>query len=134
MTGTILLSRRALLGLAAALALASPALAHHGWGWTRDDWFELSGTITEIYVGNPHVTLTVLADGTEWDVDLSPLSSALAAGFDETVAKVGDEVTVIGHRALDDAETHMKAVRVVIDGTNYDVYPGRAADYDRQKA
>lgn len=114
-------------------AFALPALAHHGWGWTQDAWFELSGTLTEIYVGNPHATLTIEAgDGTLWEVDLAPLSRTLNAGFDEDIAAPGDPVTVIGHRSIDPGEAHMKAVRVIHQGVSYDVYPARAAGYDNR--
>lgn len=45
-----LISRRSLLALSAALSLlmAVPALAHHGWSWASEDWFELKGTLTDI--------------------------------------------------------------------------------------
>ena len=128
MPNTIGLTRR--FFIAAFLATATPALAHHGWAWTSDDWFELSGTITDIYIGNPHVTIEVDAEGTIWEVDLAPLSRTLNAGFDENAAAVGDQVTLIGHRAIDAAENHMKAVRVIVRGETYDVYPGRAGQLE----
>jgi len=120
------LSRRAFVaGAAAACALASPAFAHHGWAWTEDQPFELTGTIEEIYVGNPHVTLKVRAEDGVWDVDLAPLAASLRAGFDESAATVGDEVTCVGFRSRDHAEHHMKAARVIVSGKTYDVYPNR---------
>ena len=36
-----------------------------------------------------------------------------------------DAVTVIGNRDQDHSRPHMKAVRIVIDGRNYDMYPER---------
>ncbi len=116
--------------LSGLLAAAPAALAHHGWAWTSDEWFELTGTVTAVYIGNPHATLTLEAKGESWDVDLAPLSRTLDAGFDENAAAVGDDVTVIGHRSEDPADTHMKAVRVIVGPQAYDVYPGRAAEYD----
>lgn len=123
---------KAIAGLALTLFIALPATAHHGWGWTSEDWFELTGTITEVYVGNPHATLEVEAEGQVWEVDLAPLSRTLNAGFDENVASAGDDVTLIGHRSTDANAFHMKAVRIIIGDETYDVYPGFAADYDRQ--
>jgi hypothetical protein len=119
------ISRRALLAGSAAALLAAPAFAHHGWAWTEDEPFELTGAIEEIYIGNPHVTLKVRAEEGVWDVDLAPLSRTVAAGFDENAAKVGDEVTCVGFRSRDHAELHMKAARVVVNGNTYDVYPDR---------
>ena len=82
--------------LIACLVLGFPAIAHHGWSWTEEETFELKGKIVEIYVGNPHAT-----------------------------AKAGDEVTAIGNRSKDKAERRMKAVRIIVGGKTYDVYPDR---------
>jgi hypothetical protein len=115
-------------GLAALLLVlaAIPALSHHGWAWTADGFFELEGVIAEIYIGNPHATLDVDVEGETWRVELAPPSRTIAAGFTEDVAKKGDEVTAIGHRSRDSNERRMKAVRLVIGGKTYDVYPDMA--------
>ena len=124
------LNRRMLIsgGAAAGLALlaASPTFAHHGWSWTQDGMFELTGVIKEIYIGNPHATLDVDVEGEIWRVELAPPARTIAAGLTEDVAKVGDEVTAVGNRSRDEAEKRMKAVRITVNGKSYDVYPGRA--------
>ena len=107
-------------------SLALPALAHHGWSWTETGFFQLEGVITEIYHGNPHVTMDVDAGGAIWRVELAPPAATSAAGFIDGVAKVGDEVTAIGNRSLDETERRMKAVRVIVGGATYDIYPDRA--------
>lgn len=115
-------------GVLAVVALAAAggaALAHHGWFWTDDGDFVLEGTIEEIYLGNPHATLKVMAEGELWHVDLAPPSRTAAAGFVEGVAAVGDEVIALGQRSADPDELKMKAERLTIDGVNYDVYPDR---------
>ena len=115
---------------AAATALAAvPALAHHGWDWTSPDPFVLEGTITEIYIGNPHATLAVQAEGGVWHIDLAPPMRTVAAGFVEGVASVGDAVTLFGHRSIIPADLSMKAVRVVVNGRTYDVYDDRLAPF-----
>ena len=121
-------TRRSAVAALALTALVGQALAHHGWAWTDGERYELTGTITEIYLGQPHATLKVEAEDGIWDVDLAPLSRTLAAGFDENAAKVGDEVTAIGNRAADPADLHMKAARLIVNGKTYDVYPGRLGD------
>ena len=116
------------VGLAASLAFLAaslPAAAHHGWSWTQDGFFELTGTITAIFYGNPHPTLDVEANGETWRVDLATARATQNAGFLEDTAKVGDEVTVIGNRSRDSTERLMKAVRVTVGGKTYDVYPNR---------
>ncbi|WP_246225907.1 DUF6152 family protein [Chelativorans xinjiangense] len=113
------------LGIGLAAGAAVPALAHHGWAWTEDEPFELTGTVEDIYIGNPHVTLTVRAEDGLWHVDLAPLAPTLRAGFDEGAAEIGDTVTCVGFRSRDPGQMSMKAARVVIDGETYDVYPSR---------
>lgn len=118
--------RRMVLAALLCLAAAGPALAHHGWSWTEDGFFELKGVITEIYIGNPHAALDVDAEGEIWRVELAPPSRTVAAGFTEEVAKKGDEVTAIGNRSREETEKRMKAVRIIVNGKTYDVYPDRA--------
>jgi hypothetical protein len=112
-------------GAATAALIATSALAHHGWSWAEEKQSELTGTIEDIYIGNPHAVLMVEAEDGLWTVELAPPSRTRAAGFDENAAKVGDEVTAIGNRSLDQNEKRMKAVRIVVNGKTYDVYPDR---------
>lgn len=114
-----------LLALGLAFSAVVPALAHHGWAWTEDEPFELTGTIEEIYIGHPHVTLEIRAEDGVWHVDLAPLARTLRAGFDEGAARTGDTVTCIGFRSRDHGELSMKAARIIINGQTYDVYPNR---------
>ncbi|RWQ21774.1 DUF6152 family protein [Mesorhizobium sp.] len=117
--------RSVALTAAVMLAAGTAAYAHHGWSWTQDGFFELRGKITAIYIGNPHATLNVDAEGEAWRVEMAPPSRTIAAGFTEEVAKVGDEVTAIGNRSVEASEKRMKAVRVIVGGKTYDVYPDR---------
>ncbi|MER8398528.1 DUF6152 family protein [Mesorhizobium sp. M1348] len=118
-------NRSVTLAAAVILVAGTAAYAHHGWSWTQDGFFELKGKITAIYIGNPHATLDVDAEGAVWRVEMAPPSRTIAAGFTEGVAKVGDEVTAIGHRSRDESEKRMKAVRIIVGGKTYDVYPDR---------
>jgi hypothetical protein len=120
------IARAAVLAAGLSLGAAIPALAHHGWSWTESGFFQVEGVITDIFIGNPHATLDVDVEGTVWRVELAPLGPTTAAGFVEGVAQVGDEVTAIGNRSADANETRMKAVRIIVNGNTYDVYPDRA--------
>jgi len=115
-----------LAAAALAGAMAVPAAAHHGWGWTESGFFQLEGLITAVYIGNPHATIDVDVEGVIWRVELAPPGPTMAAGFVEGVARPGDEVTAIGNRSADGVEPRMKAVRVIVGGQTYDVYPERA--------
>jgi hypothetical protein len=117
-----------LLAAAAALAAlaAGPALAHHGWSWAEAAQSTLGGTIKSISMDPPHPGLVVTADdGTDWQIDLGNPRQTERSGFARETAKPGDAITVLGNRSLDASEMRMKAVRVTIDGRNYDMYPER---------
>ena len=109
----------------AILAAGTTAFAHHGWSWTDDGFFQLEGVIKDIYIGNPHATLDVDAQGELWRVELAPPSRTIAAGFTEEAARIGDELTAIGNRSRDHDEKRMKAVRIIVNGKTYDVYADR---------
>lgn len=117
--------RAALVAAALAVSVAPAALAHHGWAWAEDGFFELTGTIAAIHYGNPHPTLDVEVEGEVWRVDLATPRATARAGFMEDTAKVGDEVTAIGNRSRDATDRWMKAVRIIVNGATYDVYPDR---------
>jgi hypothetical protein len=120
-------SRLAVALLAASLGAGASSLAdaHHGWTWAEDEFFELKGTISKVSITNPHAMIDVTANGEEWRVELAAPGPTARAGFTAESAKGGDEITAIGNRSKDKAERRMKAVRIVVGGKTYDVYPGR---------
>lgn len=125
-----MITRRDLLattGAAVALSLgaALPARAHHGWRWTEDGNFELTGIIKTAQLGNPHGVLTVDADGELWTVEVGQPWRNERAGLTDAMLAVGREVTVSGARSADAADKRVKAERVIIDGQTYNLYPGR---------
>ena len=86
----------------------------------------LEGTIADISMSPPHPTLRVKAsDGVVWQVDLGNPRQTERSGFTGDTARVGDPIRVLGNRAKDRDKAHMKAVRITIDGRNYDMYPER---------
>ncbi len=111
-------------GLAALWILATAALPHRGWTWAEEEQTELTGTIAEIYIGPPHPTLEVAGeDGQVWTIELGKPRLTAASGFTGGVSALGDAIVVLGHRALDASDIRMKAVRITIDGAQYDIYP-----------
>jgi hypothetical protein len=101
------------------------AFAHHGWRWTEDGNFELTGVITAVRLGNPHGILDVDADGEAWIVEVGQPYRHARAGLTDEMLVEGVEITASGGRSADHSENRMKAERVTIDGTLYDLYPDR---------
>lgn len=118
-------SRRVFLAFFATLT-ALPAMAHHGWRWTADGTFELTGVITTAELGNPHGLLTVTANGEAWTVEVGQPWRNERAGLTDEMMAPGVEITVRGKRSADPAQLVVKAERVLIDGTLYDLYPDRS--------
>jgi hypothetical protein len=120
--------RLVLVALVAAAIPGLPALAHHGWSWAEGEQMTLEGTIQSISMSPPHPTLQVeAADGVVWQVDLGNPRQTERSGFTGDTAEPGDAITVLGNRSKDPDDMHMKAVRITIDGQNYDMYPERIA-------
>ncbi|WP_411037307.1 DUF6152 family protein [Shinella sp. BYT-45] len=101
------------------------ALAHHGWGWAEEAQTELTGKVVSVTVAPPHPSLDVEAADGLWKIELGNPRQTERSGFDETSAKPGDEVVVLGNRSLDRSEKRMKAVRITVAGKVYDIYPER---------
>jgi hypothetical protein len=120
-------SRLVIAALTGTAILASlPVLAHHGWSWAEGEQMELKGTIKTISMAPPHPMLMVTAeDGKEWQVDLGNPNQTARSGFTGDTTKPGEAITAMGNRHLDKTKAHMKAVRIVIAGKNYDMYPER---------
>lgn len=120
-------TRRTLMGLVAfaTVGLAGSALAHHGWRWTADGNFELTGIIQTAELGNPHGVLTVDADGEAWTVEVGQPWRNERAGLTDDMLIPGVELTASGQRSANEDEKLMKAERVFIDGERYDLYPDR---------
>ena len=114
-----------LSALAGATLIAGAAMAHHGWSWAEADQIDLTGKITAISFAPPHPTLELETAEGPWRIELGNPNQTQRSGFVEGIATVGDEITVRGNRSLDPDEKRLKAVRVIVEGTNYDIYPSR---------
>ncbi|HWX49850.1 MAG TPA: DUF6152 family protein [Roseomonas sp.] len=119
--------RRALAGgLLAAMLSSAVAMAHHGWSWAEEEQVTLTGTVREVYIGQPHPTLRVeTAEDGVWLVELGNPRQTQRAGFVEGSAKPGDRVTALGNRSRQAGERRMKAVRITVGERRYDIYPER---------
>ena len=123
------LSRRqtwlVLAALAVGMLLAQGALAHHGWGWASDEEFQITGSITNVRLGNPHGEVTLNVKGEDWVVEVGQPWRNERAGLTPALLNAGRLITVHGHRSAKERERLVKAERVVIDGKSYNLYPDR---------
>lgn len=115
------------LALTVAVFEAQLAHAHHGWGWTSDQEFELTGKIVAVRLGNPHGELTVEVDGQRWTVEVGQPWRNERAGLADDLLSIDRVLTVHGHRSSNPEQRLMKAERIVIDGQSYNLYPDRAS-------
>jgi hypothetical protein len=83
---------------AAALALAMPAFAHHGWSeYDQNQSLTLTGKIVETGYEHPHGHVKLETPGKTWLVVLAPPSRMQNRGLaPEAIAK-GQTVTVVAY-------------------------------------
>jgi hypothetical protein len=116
------------LGAIAAAGIATFATgagAHHGWSWAEGELFELTGVISSARLGNPHGMLKVAATDGEWTVEVGQPWRNARAGLTDSMLAKGVRLTIVGNRARDKKLKVLKAVRLIINGRNYDLYPER---------
>jgi len=81
-----------------ALAVMTPALAHHGWGGYKED-IAMRVTVSALKLGNPHDRLVATdAEGREWNLLLAPPARNRRFGFNEESLSVGDSIDLVGQK------------------------------------
>ena len=80
------------------LAAVPTVLAHHGWSGYKEV-IEMSATVTELKLGNPHDRLVATDEsGQEWNLLLAPPARNRRFGFSEESVSVGDEISLFGQK------------------------------------
>ena len=106
-------------------SLARDADAHHGWAWTTGKNIELSGTIVETKLGNPHGILKVDVDGTVWTVEVGQPWRNERAGLKDGDLVKGVTLKVSGEPAADPADKRLKAERLYLGDREFVLYSDR---------
>ena len=104
---------------------AAAALAHDGWSWTTGGNIELFGIIKTVKLGNPHGVITVDAEGDVWTVEVGQPWRNSRAGLEDGDLSVGVEVKIIGQPSADVEQRLLKAEKIYIGETLYNLYPNR---------
>lgn len=113
------------LPLLALFFISQALFAHHGWRWATDEEHEITGTIAEVKLGNPHGEITLDVNGNIWIAEVGQPWRNERAGLTGELLSPGQEITIHGHRSATEGELVIKAERVIIDGKSYDLYPER---------
>lgn len=93
---------RIVLASIAALAIAVPAAAHHGWGsYDAENPVTIEGAIKTLKLENPHGEMTVEHDGADWLITLAPLSRMNTRGASADIVRAGETVTAYGYPKRD---------------------------------
>lgn len=108
--------RRLIPVLAAILALAAPAAAHHGWsGYDSSKETTLDGTIRESGYEHPHGYIRLEASGKVWVVVLAPPSRMENRGLPRAALQPGATATVVGYPNRTDPD-ELRAERITVAG------------------
>ena len=94
--------------LTVMILAASAVYAHHGWGGYKER-LEITVTVTELILRNPHDRLLAMdAEGTEWNLLLAPPARNRRFGFSEASVSVGDALELYGqkHPRRDEIKVH----------------------------
>ena len=103
-------------GVALALALATAALAHHGWsGYDASKPLTVTGTIKVSGYEHPHGFVRLEAPEKVWVVTLAPPSRMENRGLPSVMLKSGSTATVMGYPSRTDPD-EMRAEWIAIDG------------------
>jgi len=104
------------VGPVLALALATAALAHHGWsGYDASKPVTVTGTIKVSGYEHPHGYVRLDAPEKEWVVTLAPPSRMENRGLPAAMLKTGTKATVMGYPSRTDPD-EMRAEWIQIDG------------------
>ena len=107
--------------LAAVLALAMPAAAHHGWGsYNAETPMTIEGVIDAVTLQNPHGEMTVAHEGAAWLITLAPLSRMNARGASAEIVQQGKTVKAYGYPKRD-GTPEIRAEWIEIDGQHFEL-------------
>ena len=98
------------------LALAVPALAHHGWSsYDADKTVKIEVPLAEVRYRNPHAEVEIDRDGTRWVVVLAPIGRMESRGLPKQGLVTGKVVTIEGYPRKD-GTPEIRAERITVDG------------------
>ena len=107
----------------AAMLLAAPALAHHGWSeYDSTQVLRLTGKIVEYSYEHPHGHVRLETPGKTWSAVLAPPSRMQRRGLPEELLKPGSTATLEGYPHRSKPE-EMRAERITVGSSTHEVMP-----------
>ena len=104
------------LAALAALAVAAPVAAHHGWSeYDPDKLLTLTGKIVESGYEHPHGHVRLETPGKTWLVVLAPPTRMENRGLPKEALTPGNPATVVGYPNRNKPE-EMRAERITVQG------------------
>jgi len=104
------------IALAVALAMSTPALAHHGWSeYDATKSLTLTGRIVESGYEHPHGHVRLETPGKTWFVVLAPPTRMQNRGLPKDALQAGNTATVVGYPNRSKPE-EMRAERITVQG------------------
>ena len=105
-----------------ALAIASPALAHHSFSmFDREKTITMSGIVKEYEWTNPHVWIHMMAADSsgkpvEWSFEMQAIAQDMNGGWRPDSVKPGDKVSIDFHPLKDGTRGGQLVSAVLADG------------------
>ena len=104
-----------------SLAIAAPALAHHGWSsYDATKVIRVTAPLTRVSWSNPHGTAQVVWQKRPWNVVLAPVARMEARGLTRAMLASGKPVTLIGYPRRD-GTAEMRIETVVAGGKSVEL-------------
>lgn len=109
------------IAAAAALVIAAPAIAHHGWSsYDNSKTIRVTAPLSAVTWGNPHGAAKVMWQGKQWDVILAPTGRMEARGLTQAMLTGRKPVTLIGYPRRDGA-AEMRIETVIANGKSVEL-------------